>query len=196
MVDVQWMAALTRAGHPCVINQPMMQEIKSRQLCLLRVLDGNVKLPSLLWWVAAYGRRFELSSGSEFAASLIVAVARSVQSASSISWSRSLVGGTVPRHIAAGLLAVNVACACLIPLHALRPQGVGIVQWQTMFLQSRLHASVPECRLSQELAQGMLDVLQAVCACSLDDVQSGCVAALEGICAVLLAERTVAAAAV
>eukprot|EP00928_Gymnodinium_smaydae_P081907 TRINITY_DN6533_c0_g1_i1.p1 TRINITY_DN6533_c0_g1~~TRINITY_DN6533_c0_g1_i1.p1 ORF type:complete len:455 (-),score=56.88 TRINITY_DN6533_c0_g1_i1:361-1671(-) len=181
-VDAPLVAALSSAGHKCEINEHTASEIKSLEICLLTTMRGHIKLPSLLWWVEAYAKRLELRIRSELETSLAWARAKSFHCANPIVLSRSLVGYTAPRHIAAGLLAVNVACAGLVAFHDLCPEGVDIVQWRTMLLQSRCADNLPVCILSQEFAEGMLDELQEVCSCCLEDLQVGAAVALEYMC--------------
>eukprot|EP00928_Gymnodinium_smaydae_P096326 TRINITY_DN8484_c0_g2_i1.p1 TRINITY_DN8484_c0_g2~~TRINITY_DN8484_c0_g2_i1.p1 ORF type:complete len:623 (+),score=71.24 TRINITY_DN8484_c0_g2_i1:49-1917(+) len=196
MVDAQSMAALSSAVDQCEISEDMANEIKSRQLCVLQSLNGSVKVPSLAWWVSMYASRFQLSIQTELEASLAWAAERSEQSANSILTMRSLAGGkTASRHIAAGLLAVNVARAGLIDFRNLCPAGVGVVQWQAMFLQSRLGTDVPVCRLAPKFADGIIAALTEACACSLEDMQTGSAAALVCIIAVVIGQRPATAAA-
>eukprot|EP00928_Gymnodinium_smaydae_P006664 TRINITY_DN12374_c0_g3_i1.p1 TRINITY_DN12374_c0_g3~~TRINITY_DN12374_c0_g3_i1.p1 ORF type:complete len:292 (-),score=31.91 TRINITY_DN12374_c0_g3_i1:450-1325(-) len=178
LIDAGSISGLARLGFRCSA-EGILEESKPQCWCLLRTMEGNIKVPTLQSWVAAYTKRLDICMHFMFAASLAWSCSNATTYAQRILMQQSLVNKKPQRHTAAGLFALSLMQAGLIHVHSLRPSCLNAEQWEDLILQSGVTRKVPELGLPQDDAARVLTMLQVATACSVADLQVGTCAALQ-----------------
>jgi hypothetical protein len=82
--------------------------------------------------------------------------------------------GLLPHQQAAGLLALALVSAKLMPLELLKPEKVPRAEWEELFMKSQVQRSVPDCVLPPANWTRMQKCLQVATDMKLEVLQEAC----------------------
>eukprot|EP00928_Gymnodinium_smaydae_P048443 TRINITY_DN32391_c0_g1_i1.p1 TRINITY_DN32391_c0_g1~~TRINITY_DN32391_c0_g1_i1.p1 ORF type:complete len:377 (+),score=52.53 TRINITY_DN32391_c0_g1_i1:55-1131(+) len=170
---------LSGFGFPCDSSWPTDEEVKRRQISLLQTMEGNVKLPSLLWWVTAYSLRLDICTGKVLATSIDWAFTQSMNQAQAVLTHHASSHWKSPRRISAGLFAMNLVQAGLLAVNDLRPLHVSATQWARLLKGTGLEHGDPPFALPKEYSERVFESLELATTLSAGDIQDGCQSSLE-----------------
>ncbi|CAE8605465.1 unnamed protein product, partial [Polarella glacialis] len=150
---------LTSAGY----EVPEMTEefLRLHEQVVLKELNWQVEVPTLLHFSSAYATRFNLLSGGEYMPSLCWVENQSMIFARLLVMRQATSAELTCRDMALGLLSLGLVGARLLPLSLLRPEETAAADWELMYAQSQPSSIIPSCALTPQQVQEVWRMLQA-----------------------------------
>lgn len=158
-------------------------ELRGLEQDLLRVMDWQLQRPTLEGYLTMFSSRLNELSCGYLQPSVNWVWFHSMAVACAVLMRQSSAEGPSPRQLAAGIFALNVAAARLLPVESLNPGHLNEEEWSELYASCEVFGRAQACYFDSAGSQRVMEVLEAATASSSKDLCAAC-----GTAAVLLRE--------
>jgi hypothetical protein len=163
---------LTQLGYSAIeVTEELLVE---RESAILKALQWQVNMPSVETWMSMFCMRFNVLTRGVVQPSLDWVSKQSLFFARVLVFHQAAGQGLLPHQQAAGLLALALVSAKLMPLELLKPEKVPRAEWEELFMKSQVQRSVPDCVLPPANWTRMQKCLQVATDMKLEVLQEAC----------------------
>jgi len=162
---------LQKLGYTSVNAEVTEEMINCQERVILQALGWRIRLPSTERWTTAYRCRFNVLSRSLMEPCMNWVEQTSLFGARLIMMQRAANEVAPPRELAAGLFAIGLVWARLLPLEAIRPPQMSIEEWTQLYTQCQPQGPRPSCVLPPNHSQAMLELLTVSVKAELGDIK-------------------------
>lgn len=157
--------------------------IDEQERHVLRLLEWRVHVPSSFSWISAFTVRFNVFTRSMFSSQLSWVWQQSVSGSRFFTMQQAASSDLPPATLAAGLFAIGLVTAGLIPLESLQPADMGDEEWLQLYkdVQANGQQPGPQCKLPEKHARCVLEILAMAVGVSVDEIRQCCSIAFNGM---------------
>lgn len=161
-------------GYPTVKTAVTCGMVNDQERRVLEALSWRIQVSTTESWANTFITRFNVLTSNVLSLSLQWVWQQGIFGARLFMMQQALSPEQPPKMLAAGLLALGLAGARLLPLEAIQPEELSYEEWQQLYEEVQPQEPQPHCALPRGHWQSLLHLLTVAVGTDLSMVKQAC----------------------
>jgi len=169
---------LQKMGYMEVNAEVSVDMINFQEAKVLQALRWRIHMPNTESWTSTFSARFNVLTKNFMTPTLTYVWQHGMYAARMVMMHQPSSEALPPKQLAAGLFAIGLVGAHLLPLEALRPPQMTDEDWTNLYHATRPQESQPKCMFPANCSERFMKLLTIALGVDLAEIQEfACVAA-------------------